>query len=426
MKTLGERGIECIFVGYVKHSKAFRFYVIEPNDSVSINSIIESKDVIFDEHRFSSVPRPSQRSLVKGIEDSSGSMVPEKTSDEIVQQSKPQLRKSKRHGTPKDFGPKFQLYLIKGTKDEDVDFWKEAINDDMDSIMGNNTWVLTHLPTGCRPLGCKWIFKRKLKVDGTVEKFKARLVIQGFKQKSGIHYFDTYALVARISTIRLLIAMTSIHNMIIHQMDVKTAFLNGELEEEVYMNQPLGFILPGNENKVSDKCVYSKFDASALVYRCPSIFAYMLTDIADLWPDQVLVDSTKEIFAQVLMKDMGEAVIDVILDCELTALSRYTSNPGIQHWQAIQRVLKYLKKTMDYSVGRLHCCKLGQQHLRKFFYQWLGIPACGADKPHGLYIISQKDVLGELTERRMSLSNSYIIEYYFTVMQYVFSSWSMK
>ncbi|GKB91383.1 zinc finger, CCHC-type containing protein, partial [Tanacetum coccineum] len=102
----------------------------------------------------------------------------------------------------------------------------------MDSIMGNNTWVLADLPPGCKPLGCKWIFKRKQKVDGTIEKFKASLVFQGFKQKSEIDYFDTYAPVARISTIRLLIAMVSIHNLIIHQMDAKTAFLNGDLDEE--------------------------------------------------------------------------------------------------------------------------------------------------------------------------------------------------
>ncbi|GKB47308.1 zinc finger, CCHC-type containing protein [Tanacetum coccineum] len=200
LKTLGERGIKCIFVGYAEHSKAFRFYVIEPNDSVAINSIIESRDAIFDGHRFSSVPRPSQRSLKDRTEDSGGSVVSERVTDEIVQQSEPELRKSKRHRTLKDFRPEFQLYLIEGTRDEvsdqhsycfnveddpktfdeamksqDVAFWKEAINDEMDSIMGNNTWVLTDLPPGCRPLGCKWIFKRKLKVDGTVEKFKARL-----------------------------------------------------------------------------------------------------------------------------------------------------------------------------------------------------------------------------------------------------------
>ncbi|GJS93252.1 retrovirus-related pol polyprotein from transposon TNT 1-94 [Tanacetum coccineum] len=128
----------------------------------------------------------------------------------------------------------------------------EAINDEMDSIMGNNTWVLADLPSCCKTLGCQWIFKRKLKVDGTIENFKARLVIQGFKQKSGIDYFNTNALVARMSTIRLLTAIASIHNLIIHQMDVKTSFLNGELDEEIYMNQPQGFILPGNENKVTD------------------------------------------------------------------------------------------------------------------------------------------------------------------------------
>ncbi|GKF27033.1 hypothetical protein Tco_0082927 [Tanacetum coccineum] len=74
LKTLGERGIECIFVGYVGHSNAFRFYVIEPNDSVSINSVIESKDAIFDENRFSSVPRRSLR-IPNGTEDIGGSLV---------------------------------------------------------------------------------------------------------------------------------------------------------------------------------------------------------------------------------------------------------------------------------------------------------------------------------------------------------------
>ncbi|GJU90579.1 zinc finger, CCHC-type containing protein, partial [Tanacetum coccineum] len=186
------------------HSKAFRFYVIEHNDLVAINSIIESRDAIFDEHRFSSVSIPSQRSLEKGTEDSGG------TRDEVFDQHSYYFNVK---DDPKTFD--------KAMKSQDVAVWKEAINDEMDSIM-----------------------------DGTVEKFKARLVIQGFKQKSGIDYFDTYAPVACISTIRLLIAMASIHSLIIHQMDVKTAFLNGELEEEVYMNQPLGFIMPGNENKV--------------------------------------------------------------------------------------------------------------------------------------------------------------------------------
>ncbi|GKB99862.1 zinc finger, CCHC-type containing protein, partial [Tanacetum coccineum] len=148
---------------------------------------------------------------------------------------------------------------------QDVAFWKEAINDEMDSIMGNNTWVLADLPLGCKPLGCKWIFKRKLKVDGTIEQFKAKLVMQGFKQKSGIDYFDTYVPVIRISTIRLLIVMPSIHNLIIHQMDVKIAFLNGDLDEEPaprQWHQKFDEVVLSNGYLLnqSDKCVYNKFD----------------------------------------------------------------------------------------------------------------------------------------------------------------------
>ncbi|GJS64468.1 zinc finger, CCHC-type containing protein [Tanacetum coccineum] len=117
LKNLGERGIQCIFVGYAEHSKAFRFYVIEPNESVSIKSIIESRDAIFDENRFSSVPRPSQRSLINGTEDIGGLVVPEKVTEVVlVQQPEPELRKSKRNRTLKNFRPEFQLYLIEGTR----------------------------------------------------------------------------------------------------------------------------------------------------------------------------------------------------------------------------------------------------------------------------------------------------------------------
>nr|KAJ0225526.1 hypothetical protein LSAT_V11C100011700 [Lactuca sativa] len=94
----------------------------------------------------------------------------------------------------------------------DVHFWKEAIQDEIDSIMHNNTWVL-------------WMAQ--------LISIKARLVSQGFRQKEGIDFFDTYSPVARISTIRLLLALAAIHNLVIHQMDVKTAFLNGDLDEEI-------------------------------------------------------------------------------------------------------------------------------------------------------------------------------------------------
>ena len=86
--------------------------------------------------------------------------------------------------------------------------------------------------------------------DGSIEKYKARLVAKGFSQKPNIDYFDTFAPVTRISSIRVLLALASIHRLVIHQMDVKTAFLNGELEEEIYMTQPEGCVAPGQEGKV--------------------------------------------------------------------------------------------------------------------------------------------------------------------------------
>ncbi|GKE33682.1 zinc finger, CCHC-type containing protein, partial [Tanacetum coccineum] len=205
-----------------------------------------------------------------------------------------------------------------------------------------------------KPLGCKWIFKRKMKVDGTIDKFKARLVIQGFRQKEVIDYFDTYAHVARISTIRLLIALAAIYNLVIHQMDVKTTFLNGDLEEDVYMKQPKQFIMPRNEHKV---CKLSK--SLYGLKQAPKQWHQNLTRT-----DQDQVDKTKEFLSSNFsMKDMGKA--DVILGravdqleysrvigCLLYAmtstrpdvaygvgkLSRYTSNPSTYHWHAIMRI----------------------------------------------------------------------------------------
>ncbi|GJV32916.1 zinc finger, CCHC-type containing protein [Tanacetum coccineum] len=110
-KTLGEKGIDCIFVGYAEHSKAYRFYVIEPNDSVSINSIIESRDAIFDENRFSSIPRP------KDIIPNSDESQRDDHSDDVPSEI-PEPRKGKRVRKAKSYGSDFQLYLVEGSRDQ--------------------------------------------------------------------------------------------------------------------------------------------------------------------------------------------------------------------------------------------------------------------------------------------------------------------
>ncbi|GKB65679.1 zinc finger, CCHC-type containing protein [Tanacetum coccineum] len=223
----------------------------------------------------------------------------------------------------------------------DVAFWKEAINDEMDSIMENNTWILFDLPPGCKPLDCKWIFKRKMKVDGTIDKFKARLVIQGFRQKERIDYFDTYDPVARISTIRLLIALAATYNLVIHQMDVKTAFLNGIWRrlnqapkqwhpkfDEIVLSS--GFVL-----NQSDKCVYCKFDKSGNGV----IICLYVDDMLIFRTDQVQVDKTKEFLSSNFsMKDMGD--VDVILGIRIKRKDK-----GIRITQShyIDKIIKKFK-----------------------------------------------------------------------------------
>jgi hypothetical protein len=107
----------------------------------------------------------------------------------------------------------------------------------MDSILSNGTWALSELPFGCKPIGCKWVFKKKLRPDGIIDKYKVRLVAKGYTQEEGKDFFDTYSPIARKTTIRVLLPLAASYDILVHQMDVKETFLNGELDEEIYMDQ---------------------------------------------------------------------------------------------------------------------------------------------------------------------------------------------
>jgi hypothetical protein len=130
------------------------------------------------------------------------------------------------------------------------DKWKKAMKEEINSIQKNNTWELTTLPEGHNAIGVKWIFKTKKNAEGEIEKHKARLVAKGYKQQYGVDYEDVFAPVARIETVRLVISLAAQKQWKIFQMDVKSAFLNGNLEEEVYVEQPAGFVVKGEEEKV--------------------------------------------------------------------------------------------------------------------------------------------------------------------------------
>jgi hypothetical protein len=181
--------------------------------------------------------------------------IPEPIHEEIDSEA---LKRSKRPRTAKSFDNDFTVYLVDDTPKTifeafaypDADDWKEAVHSEMNSILSNNTWELVDRLYGCKPMGCKWVFKKKLRPDGTIDKYKARLVAKGYTQKEGEDFFDTYSPVARLTIIRVLLSLAASHGLLVYQMDVKTTFLNGELKEEIYMTQPDGFVVKGQEDKV--------------------------------------------------------------------------------------------------------------------------------------------------------------------------------
>ncbi|KAB2610477.1 DNA polymerase zeta catalytic subunit-like [Pyrus ussuriensis x Pyrus communis] len=265
---LGPKTIDYVFIGYANNSAAYSFLVVKSSISnIHVNTILESADAEFFEDIFPYKEKESG---------SNPKRVHEHSHDEASS------------SVSKNFGPDFIAFLSENEpttfkeamSSSEAPLWNEAIKSEMESIMENNTWELVDLPPGTKSIGHKWIFKKKLKADGTIDKFKARLVAKGYRQKEGLDYFDTYSPVSCITSIRILIAIAVVYNFDIHQMDVKTTFLNGELDEKIYMEQPEG-------------------------------------------PDLAYV---------------------------VGRLSRYTSNPTQAHWDALVKVLRYLKNTLNYGL----------------------------------------------------------------------------
>ncbi|KAJ0865146.1 putative RNA-directed DNA polymerase [Helianthus annuus] len=136
--------------------------------------------------------------------------------------------------------------------------WNHAMQDEIEAMNRNETWVLVPKPKDVKPISCKWVFKIKRKTDGSFERHKARLVARGFSQQFGVDYEDTFSPVAKIATIRVLIAVAASNGWKLHQMDVKNVFLYGDLDHTIHMEQPKGFVSEMFPNHVCklNKAIY--------------------------------------------------------------------------------------------------------------------------------------------------------------------------
>lgn len=182
---------------------------------------------------------------------------------EVIQEADPQdvapvrelrdrrtINRPERYGVPVAFiADILPLTHAEAMASAEAPQWQQAINEEIKALEENNTWILTHLPPNRRAIGCKWVFAIKTNASGET-RFKARLVAKGFAQREGIDYFETFAPVVRYESIRMLLAIAAKEDFEIAKFDVKTAFLYGDLKEEIYMLQAPGFINEDHKNLV--------------------------------------------------------------------------------------------------------------------------------------------------------------------------------
>ena len=286
---LEPRAKKCIFLGYASGVKGYRLYCPDPNSP----KFVISRDVTFDETSmlYSRNESCNPYNLEKGGSEQSNVELEIDTSDSSQNSSTrgtgreneidPALfedeREEQEYSIARD-RPRREIRLpqryvdvasyaltvaqetggdgepstyLEAIQSAHSDKWVVAMNEEMESLHKNGTWTLVQPPKGKKIVGCKWVFKKKEVASGVEDaRYKARLVAKGFSQVQGVDFNDVFSPVVKHSSIRVLLALVTMYDLELEQLDVKTAFLHGELDEKIYMKQPEGFEVEGKEDQV--------------------------------------------------------------------------------------------------------------------------------------------------------------------------------
>ena len=289
---LDDRSKMVVYLGKEPGTKASRLY--DPNH----RTLHVSRDIVFQERKFWSWEETEGRDVKfpEIVDPSAGNVVVQTTHQEDVQDSSDEYEpatstqssiaqtsdsnasvesagstagSTTTSSTPRNFRLLSDIYddteqleiaddLLLLSVEEPSNFeeasqeieWKKAMESELESIEKNKTWVLTELPPGHRAIGLKWVYKIKRDANGVITKYKTRLVAKGYVQKQGIDFEEAFAPVTRLETVRLLLALAARNGWVVHHLDVKSAFLNGDIQEEVYVKQPQGYEKKNEEYKV--------------------------------------------------------------------------------------------------------------------------------------------------------------------------------
>ncbi|KAG8489272.1 hypothetical protein CXB51_017288 [Gossypium anomalum] len=256
----------CIFAGYLKETKGYYFF--NPTE----NKVLVARTGVFLEREFVFRKGSGRKIELEEIQESQDTTEPEIKQQQIPQEieeqvtaveTQPPRRYLRERHALERYGFLITTHgdILLIDQDEprtyqeavaipDSEKWLEAMRTEMDSMYENQVWTLVDPPEGVKPIGCKWVFKKKTNMDGNVQTYKGRLVTKGFRQIHGVDYDETFSPVAMFKFIRILLDIAAFHDYEIWQMDVKTAFLNGKLEEDVCMTQPEGFVNPKDAGKI--------------------------------------------------------------------------------------------------------------------------------------------------------------------------------